>query len=457
MELDQARKFIQKHLDGHMITRSRQEFGWRYYRCENDIKRSSRIDGLKAALPKQDDPLRNADFRIAHNWHQLLVNQKVAYLFTWAPAFDTGKTDLNARISAVLGGEFPKKVQDLAVSASNAGMAWLHCWREDTGAFRYAPVPSTEIIPVFSRDLEREVEAVLRVYTTQDDDAKTITKYEIWTATEVEFYEQKGETSAIMPEYIPGAATNLVRHDMGYVPFVPFRNNSLGESDLFMVKDLIDQYDLVVSGFANDLTDIQEVIFVLRNYGGEDLNTFLSELKRYKAIKVEGDAASGGVETMKIDIPVEARVRFLELLKRQIFISGQGVDPDPANFGNSSGVALKYLYSLLEIKAGLLETEFRASFAQLLKLILHYLHEQEDMTITQVYTRNAIQNDQETAGIAAQSVGIISDKTILQNHPWVEDAEAEEKQLDKEEDAKADKYGLTVGVPPGKGDPDGGE
>ena len=57
-----------------------------------------------------------------------------------------------------------------------------------------------------------------------------------------------------------------------------------------MVKDLIDQYDLVVSGFANDLADIQEVIFVLRNYGGEDLNTFLSELKRYKAIKVEGDS-----------------------------------------------------------------------------------------------------------------------------------------------------------------------
>ena len=112
---------------------------------------------------------------------------------------------------------------------------------------------------------------------------------------------------------------------MGEIPFVPFYNNRSHSGDLSMVKDLIDQYDLVVSGFANDLADIQEVIFVLRNYGGEDLNTFLSELKRYKAIKVEGDSLSaGGVETMSIEIPIEARVKFLEILKRQIFISGQG-------------------------------------------------------------------------------------------------------------------------------------
>ena len=39
-----------------------------------------------------------------------------------------------------------------------------------------------------------------------------------------------------------------------------------------------------------------------------------------------------------------------------------GVDPNPENFGNSSGVALKYLYSLLELKAGMMETQFRSGF-----------------------------------------------------------------------------------------------
>lgn len=41
--------------------------------------------------------------------------------------------------------------------------------------------------------------------------------------------------------------------------------------------------------------------------------------------------------------------------------------------------------------------------------------------------------------IAQQSVGIISDRTILANHPWVDDAESEQKQLEKEQQAAAEK------------------
>jgi hypothetical protein len=50
--------------------------------------------------------------------------------------------------------------------------------------------------------------------------------------------------------------------------------------------------------------------------------------------------------------------------------------------------------------------------------------------------------------MCSKSVGIVSKKTILKNHPFVENAEAEEKQLEKEqkeaEDA-ADIYGGSIG------------
>ncbi|MEF2627727.1 MAG: phage portal protein, partial [Agathobaculum butyriciproducens] len=59
--------------------------------------------------------------------------------------------------------------------------------------------------------------------------------------------------------------------------------------------------------------------------------------------------------------------------------------------------------------------------------------------ILQTWTRNMVQNDLETAQIAQQSVGIISDRTILANHPWVDDAENEQKQLEKEQQAAAEK------------------
>lgn len=48
-----------------------------------------------------------------------------------------------------------------------------------------------------------------------------------------------------------------------------------------------------------------------------------------------------------------------------------------------------------------------------------------------------ISNDLENAQIAAQSVGVIPQKMILQNHPWVDDVEEaldllEKEKLDKE-------------------------
>ena len=52
--------------------------------------------------------------------------------------------------------------------------------------------------------------------------------------------------------------------------------------------------------------------------------------------------------------------------------------------------------------------------------------------ITQTWTRNMINNDLETSQIAQASVGIISKKTILENHPWVSDVQIENDRLEEE-------------------------
>ncbi len=123
----------------------------------------------------------------------------------------------------------------------------------------------------------------------------------------------------------------------------------------------------------------------------------------------------------------------LEITRKAIFEQGQGVDPQPEAFGNASGVALKYLYSLLELKAGLMETEFKLAFGEFVRAICQYLNV-ECKSIIQTWTRTAITNDTELAEIAAKSKGVTSDKTILKNHPWVEDADQEEKQIKKEQE-----------------------
>nr|DAL80228.1 MAG TPA: PORTAL PROTEIN [Caudoviricetes sp.] len=417
----------------------------RYYRNENDI--------LKRGVRGQDSgPLRNADNRIPRNFHGLLVNQKAAYMFAAPPLFDTGKEAVNKQIAEILGDSYAKLCKDLCVNASNHECAWIHYWKDDNGKFCYGIVSSEQIIPVYSNDLDRAIIAVLRTYKDIDfASGKEITIWEYWDREKC--YSYYRTSSAIsttgLSEYkvfqgVPEDGTvekgNVFVHGWDEVPFIPFNNNNISTNDLVNIKPLVDAYDKVFTGFLNDLEDIQEVIFVLTNYGGEDKKEFIDDLKKYKMIKLDDDgddSSKTGVETLTISIPIEAREKFLEMTRKAIFEQGQGVDPDPQKFGNSSGEALKYLYSLLELKAGLMETEFKQGFGKLVRAICKNLGT-ECGQIIQTWTRSAIRSDSELADICEKSVGVISTKSILKNHPFVENADEEEKQLEKEKSKAAE-------------------
>lgn len=420
----------------------------RYYRNENDI--------LKFGTKGQETgPMRNADNRVPRNFHGLLVNQKASYMFTAPPLFDIGKEEANKRIADLLGDSFAKICKDLCVDASNHDSAWIHYWKDDGGKFCYAPVDSGQIIPIYCSDLDRALIAVLRTYKDIDfATGKEITVWEYWDRDRCYSYSRKSNTVAAtgLTEYqvFPGVPdegvadkSNVFNHEWGRIPFIPFYNNNIRTNDLVNIKPLVDAYDKVFSGFLNDLEDIQEVIFILTNYGGADKEEFIDDLKKYKMIKVDSDSEDGksGVETLTISIPIEAREKFLEMTRKAIFEQGQGVDPDPQKFGNASGEALKYLYSLLELKAGLMETEFKMGFGELIRAICQHLGV-ECGQITQTWTRTAIRSDSELTDICVKSVGVVSNKTILKNHPLVENADEEEKQIEKEKQKAAEEADL---------------
>ena len=128
-----------------------------------------------------------------------------------------------------------------------------------------------------------------------------------------------------------------------------------------------------------------------------------------------------------------------------------GIDPDPQNFGNSSGVALKFLYSLLELKTGFMETEFRISFNRLIRAILRFYGKTAKM-LDQRWTRTSVVNEAERADIAQKSKNVISDETKVRNHPWVENSESELKKLKAQREALAPTWDI---APPVKDDGDG--
>ena len=437
MELEAAKKLIEKYDGLDAVRLKKAEVALRYYLGDNDIM-------YRKPKDKCDEPLRNADNRIAFNFHSLLVDQKASYMFTAPPLFDTKDDTLNEIIAATLGDGYAKKCKDLCVDASNAGVGWLHYWIDEKKGFCYGVIPSMQVRAVYSLRLEKELEAVLRTYRMVDDNGDEWQIYEIWNDKECQAYRKRAEMFQPFDMFsyvnLDGMAepTNTFRHDFGAVPFIPFPNNNVCTGDLDKIKNLIDSYDKTYSGFVDDLEDIQQVVFVLTNYGGADLKQFLSDLKYYKTIQVEsaGSDDKSGVSTLTIDIPVEARDKLLDITRKAIFDMGQGIDPQQQGFDNTSGEAMKFLYSLLELKAGLMETGFRAGFGELVRAIGRY-YGKEPEQIVQTWTRTSIRNDAELVDMCQKSVGVISTKTILKNHPFVENAEDEEKELAAEKEKAA--------------------
>ena len=299
---------------------------------------------MKKKNDEVENPLRNSDNRIPSNFYKLQVNQKAAYAFTAPPKFDVGNDAANNTIKNALGDAFAKKCKSLCVQAANSAIGWLHYWCGEDKEFHYAVIDSREIIPVWTKSLEKELYAVLRKYPSIDEvNGYEYIIYEFWTDKECQTFRRRidvdfdegFESCCLYSVYDvdTGVAelTDTYVHGFDRVPFIFFNNNDETTSDLSDIKELIDAYDKVFSGFLNDLEDIQELIFILTNYGGESDNaiSILREMKQAKIIQVDSDGPDdrSGISTLAIEIPVEARKEMLAITRKAIFEQGMAIDP----------------------------------------------------------------------------------------------------------------------------------
>lgn len=448
MELEQVKKTIQRLWKGHPARMRRIRKAELYYANEPDIlrKRNPLLDQAKAEEAKK--LLRNADNRVPQPWHALLVDQKAGYVFGEPPTFDVDDDELNKTIRLYLGNSYKKIAKNLCVTAANAGVAWLHVWRDkENGFFKYGIVDTKQIIPIYAKNLEGKLLGLLRVYEDYGDDGELYVIFEFWNDVSCSVYRRKKsdpidaleelemfETVDIATGDPTGEFQHTFDHEWGAIPFIPFRNNMLAQSDLDRTKRLIDVYDKVYSGFINDVDDVQEIIFVLTNFGGEDKQEFLDDMRKYKMIKIDADEDSdpSGVDTLAIDIPIEARKTILDITREAIFVHGQGVDPQKNIGQNNSGQALKHMYSLLELKASMVETEFEEGFAELIRFILRYQNQDPDVTIKTNWTRSGISNELEQAQIVNALSHVTSKENIAKANPLVDNVETELENLKKD-------------------------
>lgn len=419
--------------------------GVKYYSNENDIL-DRQMYYYDASGSRILDTTKE-NHQVPHNWHKLLVDQKVAYLVGKPVVFQGENKEYEDKLNLILGEEWDDTLAELTKNSSNKGTEWLHVYINSEGKFKFIIIPAEEVIPIYDTSLQENLEGILRYYTVQINGKDRI-RVEWWTRETVAFYIQNDSGDYELDDTEdPNPAPHYYINDIGWgwgkVPYIEFPNNQERQSDLKFYKALIDEYDLNISDLANNLAEIQEIITILKGYEGTDLAEFKENLRYYKTIKVSGDPGSG-VDKLEFNIPVEAKKEMLNRLEENIFLFGQGVNMKTDRFGNSpSGVALKFLYSLLDLKASIMERKFRKSIKRLLWFATFYINlvdkkKYDNTTVQVTFRKTMITNDLEDTEIASKSKGVISDETIVANHPWVEDVSDEIERLKKQNELNLD-------------------
>nr|WP_207719630.1 phage portal protein [Clostridium cadaveris] len=418
--------------------------GQKYYEVDNDILKRKITKKVKGT---EIEETYKANNKLAHSKYKNMVDEKVAYLLSRDYSLSCENEEYVKKVKDVLGKHFQYQLSGLGYEASNKGIAWLQAYVDLEGNFKTMIIPSEQCIPVWRDNSHTELESMIRVYETvtwEYDKKKTITNVEVWTTEGVSYYRLEGKL--LIADYDKNNDNNgPVAHykkgeewySWGRVPFIAFKNNRIELPDIKFVKSLLDAYDLSRSEAANYVEEVKNLIFILKGYGGEDISEFMRVLNEDRAIPID-DPKEGGVDALTPQMDITALREHYEQLKRDLIEDGQSINKDLDKFGSApSGVALKFMYSGLDLKCNALETEFKMGFENLLYFINIYLSESslgtyKNVDLDILFNRDMEINESEVIDNCQKSKGTISDKTIIANHPWVKDVEAEEKALEEQ-------------------------
>lgn len=445
------------------------EIGDRYYRNKTDIlDRKRTAIGASGAKEIVGNLANN---KLANGFVRKLVDQKVGYLLGKPMSIQTENKAYLDALDEIFDESRHQQMQNTGKRAVNAGIAWWFVYYDEDGKLSFRLMVSTEIKPIWRDEAHTVLDAVIRDYEVivyEGMQRKTVRKIEWWDTSGVRRYVVDGvgltpdvEAGAVASHFTIVSGGKEQQMNWERVPFVWWKYNEEEQPLVELIKSLADDYDRNKSDNSNNLEDLPDAIFKVKNYSGTDPAEFRKNLAIFRTAFVAGD---GDVDTVQLNISVEAYKTHMEQARKDIYEFGRGVDTQGVDIGSApSGVALKFLYSDLDLDASLIETEFQASLKQLRWFIDTHLYNSTTVDysgekVEFIFNKDMPIDEASIITAIKESVGILSDETLVAQHPWVKDLKAELDRLKKQKQQTEDEYGgLKPNTPPDNSGGAGGE
>lgn len=185
-----------------------------------------------------------------------------------------------------------------------------------------------EFIPLYDEE-DGSMKAGIRFWQIDDSKPLRATLYEldgytdyIWREngkSEGEIFNDKKPYKTVIKKTDAEGERILEGKNYPGFPIVPLWANTEHQSEIVGIREQIDCYDLIKSGFANTVDEASIVYWTLTNAGGMDdvdLARFVERLKTVKAAKLD-DAVQ--VDSHTLDAPYESREALLKRLEDDLY------------------------------------------------------------------------------------------------------------------------------------------
>ena len=217
---------------------------------------------------------------------------------------------------------------------------------------------------------------------------------------------KKKKTDEVIGEsnYADGSNNSLL-------PIVPFWGSKHHQSDLVGMRAKIDAYDLVKSGFADDLQDCAEIYWIVSNAMGmndSDLAKFRDRIKLNHIAVADTD--NSPITPYTQDIPVTARESLLNSLREQIYEDYGGLDVHTVAAGATND-HIDAAYQPLDEEADDFEYQVIKAIRGILNII--------GINDMPLFNRNRISNQMERTNMVLLAANYLDDETILKKLPFI--------------------------------------
>ena len=139
-------------------------------------------------------------------------------------------------------------------------------------------------------------------------------------------------------------------------------------------------------------------------------------------------------------------------LKRAIVENGRGFDAKEERMdGDPNQMNIESMYTDIDLDVNTLESEFQAGFEKLIWFIDHYLNHQgkgdfSEEDVEFIFDRDFFINENAKIDNIMKSVGLVSDETLLENHPLVKNKQTELERKEAQNKAELEEMDATLKI-----------